>query len=171
MLKQISGGQAKHRKYEAPTEGRAVELLQLSFIVLLMPLSVFKPDAFPYQMQPRRVSLYVSECVLSCPSVLESVRSGGRVSIPTSCHLFQLPLLNPQPTRATGGLNDSLKLFRVYTISIINQATCDSDPAKHQLLVPLLIFNFAASQFFLPLARFLAPNGFCRLSNNITGLC
>ena len=121
-------------------------------------------------MQPRRVSLYGSECVRWCPSGLESVRFGGRVSIPTSCHLFQLPLLNPQSTRATGGLNDSLKLFRVYTslsiINQVNQATCDSDP-KHQLLVPfvpLLIFNFAASQF-LP-ARFLAPNGFCRLSNN-----
>lgn len=123
-------------------------------------------------MQPRRVSLYVSECVRWCPSVLESVRFGGRVSIPTSCHLFQLPLLDPQPTRATGGLNDSLKLFRAYTsLSIINQATCDSDPAKHQLLVPLLIFNLAASQFFLPLAGFLAPNGFFRLSNNTTGLC
>lgn len=108
-------------------------------------------------MQPRRVSLNGSECVRWCPSGLESVRFGGRVSIPTSCHLFQLPLLDPQSTRATGGLNDSLKLFRVYTslsiINQVNQATCDSDP-KHQLLVP-----------FVP----LRPTGFvdCRT----IGLC
>ncbi len=88
VLKQISGGQAKHRKYEAPTEGRAVEL---SSIVLLMPFSVIRPWCVPisdaaltrfsirFRMLPA-----VSKWSWECPFWRQSIDPYELPSLPTA---------------------------------------------------------------------------------------